>query len=540
MLLIYQKFECLLLGIIKKIENQKITLTAWLVSFFAVVFLRSVLESFSSRDNFFHFDSYPFFLFHFPAFFLFLILIIIFILYLSTGEKIERITKIALFAFLLTLLLPIIDLVVTGGQGGVATKYWPSPDMSNGLSGASSLFLETILHNVRGLLFSGQTSSFVDPTSYKFNFGLRIESNIVFLGLIWYIFLKTRNILKVFLGLLFLYFIEFLFSVFSPLKASFLFSSLNHSFISHRVLFSAYFILICILAFFWFFVYNKEKFLAFLKNIRPLRILHNLAMLGLGLYLAKVPIFNPSSFNFADWMLIVTAAVSVALLYLCEIGYGDLYDEKIDKISNPSRPLPSDKITRGEFQSLNNVFLSASLLSAFVAGYSFFVFMLLRCMVGYLYISPPFRLKRFPILATFSRALTFLLTVYAGFLLVSSNTIFDFPIRLAVFILIAFTLGVTVKDIKDYEGDKADKIYTIPVIFGQERGKKIIGILSFIAFLLCPIFFSNYFRILILPALLAGILSFLMINRKEHGKKEVFCLFFIYISFGFFFVLTCF
>ena len=230
--------------------------------------------------------------------------------------------------------------------------------------------------------------------------------------------------------------------------------------------------------------------------------------------------------------------MSLFLCWLGEIFYGDLSDEKIDRISNPSRPLPAGKFTRQEFQRLGGIFMVVSYITAFVAGYGFFVFLLLRGFVGYLYAYPPFRLKRFLFLATFGRALAFLFTVYAGFLLISSNTIFDFPARFALFALVAFTLGTTVKDIRDYQGDKAEGIHTIPAIFGPEKGKKIIGTLVFIAFVSAPLFFLDYFSTLILPALSAGILSFWLINRRKHTSKETVFLFLIYFTFGLFLILN--
>lgn len=44
-------------------------------------------------------------------------------------------------------------------------------------------------------------------------------------------------------------------------------------------------------------------------------------------------------------------------------------------------------------------------------------------------------------------------------------------------LIVAFVLTTPFKDIKDYEGDSVDGIRTIPVIFGMERGKRIIGLL---------------------------------------------------------------
>jgi len=374
----------------------------------------------------------------------------------------------------------------------------------------------------------------------NFNYGIRIQSSILFLGLIWYVFLKTKNIFKVFLGMFFLYSIGFLFLIFSPLRIYNLSSSLNPLFEHNFVLFSLYFIFVCVLGLLWFFAYDKNKLSAFLKNSRLTRVLHNIILLGLGLYLAKVPIFNPLSLNFADCLLIIMAVIAILLYWLSAIGYDDLSDEKIDRISNRSRPLPQNKFTRKEYRILSNLLRALSFVVAFAVGYSFFFLILLRSFVGYLYYTSPFRLKRFPVLATFINALTFLFTIYAGFLLNSANTIFDFPGKLAIFVLIAFTLGGTVKDVKDYHGDKAGGIFTIPVIFGLEKGKKIIGFLAFLSFILCPIFFLDYFDILFLPSFLAGILSFWLIGKKNFTSKEYIFLFSVYLSFGLFFILICF
>lgn len=44
-------------------------------------------------------------------------------------------------------------------------------------------------------------------------------------------------------------------------------------------------------------------------------------------------------------------------------------------------------------------------------------------------------------------------------------------------IFIAFLLTTPFKDIKNVAGDGVDGIRTIPVVFGMELGKKIIGTL---------------------------------------------------------------
>lgn len=537
MLKIYKKIEEFALKIIEKLENQKITLFGWLISFFAVVFVRNLLESFSTRNNFFFPGSHIALFFHTTTFFLLITLFIVLVLHLLTKEKIEKITKLALFAFLIVLLPPIVDLVITGGEGGLSIQYRMFVEPPENIFDFFQLFLKLVVFHY--VPFAGQDLHIIENVS-KINYGAKIEAGIVILGFIWYIFLKTKSILKVFLGFILFGLISFSIGTIPGGLYGTIASSINPSFQHHHVIFSLYLISICILISFWFYFYNKEKFFAFFKNARPTRVFHNIILLGLGIYLAQVPIFNPLSLNSADWLLIIIAIIAVLLYWFSAIGYDDLSDEKIDRISNSSRPLPQNKFTREEFKNINNLLRITAYIISFAVGYAFFIFILLRSLAGYLYYAFPFRLKRFPFLATFTDALLFLFTILAGFHLNPFSTIFDFPGKLAIFILIAFTLGSTVKDIKDYQGDKAEKIYTIPVIFGLENGKKIIGSLVFIAFILCPVFFFDYFNILILPAVFAGILSFFLINKKEPGKKEAFCLFLIYFSFGLFFILTCF
>ncbi len=540
MIKIYQKIEGFVLRIIEKLENQRITFGGWLLSFLAIFFLRTLLEVFSTGLNYFQFGGdlpfVSFLFFHLPAFFLLGTLFFILLLHFLTKEKIEKISKIALFALLIILLPPIIDLIVSGGRGGISMGYVSLRELPGSISDFFQWFLTVVLHGCQGILFFGETPTYVNTDLSVMNYGLSIQLGFIFLGFIWYIFLKTKNIFKVFLGLIILYFIKAVVIHF-PLALYEFSASLNPSFGYHHIIFSLYFIAICFLASLWFYIYNKEKYLALFRNLRIIRIAHNISLLGLGLYLGGVLTFD---LNLGDGALIILAAISLFLCWLGEITYGDLSDEKIDKISNPCRPLPAGKFTRAEFQHLGNIFLVASYFTAFIVGYTFFIFLLLRGSIGYLYAYFPFRLKRFPVLATFSRALAFLLTIYAGFLLISANTIFDFPGKLALFVLVALTLGATVKDIRDYQGDKACGIYTIPVIFGLERGKKIIGFLALTAFILAPLFFFDYFKILILPALLAGILSFWLINREKHTNKEAIYLFLIYFTFGLFFILTVF
>jgi 4-hydroxybenzoate polyprenyltransferase len=232
--------------------------------------------------------------------------------------------------------------------------------------------------------------------------------------------------------------------------------------------------------------------------------------------------------RFFDFLLIVTACLSVISYWAWGVFSNDLVDEKSDRITNPGRPLVAGKLNRQEVKSLSIIFLIISYLSALVVGYAFFITVFLRSCLGYLYSFYPFRLKRFPILATFVLACASLTTIWGGFLLVKQNSIYNFPVKVILLVLVAFSLGFSAKDIKDYEGDKKDNVKTIPVIFGLERGKKIIGVLSFICFLLPPIIFFQYFKPLIGFAIIAGLLSYYLITKRGYSERPLLVLYFLY------------
>jgi 4-hydroxybenzoate polyprenyltransferase len=114
--------------------------------------------------------------------------------------------------------------------------------------------------------------------------------------------------------------------------------------------------------------------------------------------------------------------------------------------------------------------------------------------------------------------------------MIPTNSVQNFPINVACLILIVFTLGFNAKDIKDYVGDKVDGIYTIPVLLGLERGKKIIGVLSVVCFILVPFMFRNNITKLLPISIIAGLLSFFLIIRKKYNETPLFLLYFAYAA----------
>jgi 4-hydroxybenzoate polyprenyltransferase len=522
--------------LIARIENSQIGLKKWLITFLCLIFIRNFLEIFSTKTYYFSSRHFLFFFFHSTVSYFFVLLAIILILYFLTKERIEKISRIALWGVVVILLPPIIDLIATGGTGAVI-KYRQIGYIENVWSGIK-LFFDYILYSPFSLFFKGDNS--FSLSQIEINYGIRIEVLIIFLLIIWYIFLKTKNILKVCLGLFFSYLIFFILGTFPYLMAFILglpaegasfhgASNLNPSFDWNKIIFSLYFILIIIFALICFYVYHKEKFLAVIKNLRPIRVVNNLLFLFLGLIVALHVNNHQIIFKPFDYLLVLTACLAIIFYWFFAVFSNDLADKKTDKISSPNRPLPSGKLSVQEIKTMASIFQVISYACALIVSYAFFIIIFIRSCLAYLYSWYPFRVKRIPLLSGFLLAVGYWLTVLGGYLILSSNSAYNFPGRLSFVILVGFTLAVNFKDIKDYQGDKKDRIYTLVVLLGPKKGKIIIGFLGAFAFLLFPLVYQEYLKITLIPCLATALIYFYLVNRKKYNEKLIFLLVFLYI-----------
>jgi 4-hydroxybenzoate polyprenyltransferase len=115
----------------------------------------------------------------------------------------------------------------------------------------------------------------------------------------------------------------------------------------------------------------------------------------------------------------------------------------------------------------------------------------------------------------------------AGFYFVSLNQKLDaFPKKIFWLLFFIYLLVSNVKDIKDIEGDRADKIKTIPVVFGEKNGKKIIGFLVGFSTLFVPLTLQDKF--LSFLGLFFAILFYYLINRKKYQESIIFLFYFFY------------
>ena len=214
-------------------------------------------------------------------------------------------------------------------------------------------------------------------------------------------------------------------------------------------------------------------------------------------YLELVKIFNSSkstlyyglcsfigSLLAAAWSLhlvtALTTATAITLSAFAIYALNDVYDAKIDAINDNKRPIPSGRVTTHEAKVLTTALFLVGAAIAATINISVFLCTVLFSLLGIAYSIPPLRLKN----GIFAN-ICWGLGIAAGILCGASVSIINTSSIVAAFTLAFLTAGCGLtKDLKDLEGDRALKIRTLPIIFGEQQAIKLMTIASIAGFLL--------------------------------------------------------
>ncbi|MCA9449844.1 MAG: UbiA family prenyltransferase, partial [Candidatus Omnitrophica bacterium] len=166
---------------------------------------------------------------------------------------------------------------------------------------------------------------------------------------------------------------------------------------------------------------------------------------------------------------IVLGSLVAACLNAASNALNQIYDLDIDRVNKPERPLPAGTLSLREAWIFSIVcYVLTIVLSAYV-NFEFFVIVVFTALLTYAYSGPPFRTKRFGILANLTIAVPrgCLLKV-AGWSAVA--TVLDPEPWWIGMIFGLYVLGsATTKDYSDIEGDRAYGCRTLPIRFGIEK-----------------------------------------------------------------------
>ncbi len=527
--------------ILKQIEGIPVTITAWGVSFICIVFVRLFFESLSSPTSSGVIASDPYTIIHYGLFFLCVTLGSSLVVGFYTTKYKEAI-KIILFGLPLLWLAPLVDIVLSHGRG------------------YKMLY---VFDTGKSLLFDLVT--FLGPNlDYGATYGMRIGIGLALIGLGYYIWLRSESLLRAVAGGFSLYILVFIIGSLpgvlytishisnpestAPTVVNFLETNILHSTIVYNTLregiysvsqtrflelvFNKFlsqilFILSCLFGLILFYKIDYKKLWSILQNARPERLGFYTVSLFCGMGFAYINDLG-NRFVWIDLFGVACLIISWAGLWMYAVHTNDIVDVDIDKISNTERPLIKKEVSKNDMWETGNVWLVVGLLGSWCAGFYPFFMSLVYLALSFIYSAPPLRLRRFPVIPSFLISVACLSTILAGFFFISVNkNVQAFPIFLAVGIIIMVTLAINFKDIKDIDGDKANGIVTLPILFG-DNGIKVVGACFALSILLVPFFLSFY--LLYIISIPAAIVGYRLITKRPYREKPIFLLRFIFLA----------
>lgn len=259
---------------------------------------------------------------------------------------------------------------------------------------------------------------------------------------------------------------------------------------------------------------NRSHFRSLFAGSRPPQLLYHGGLLLSGMSLAIVLFDLSLPHGFFDILAVIVGIVAAGLAWLGSTVVNDLTDTETDKLTNPTRALITKTVSRQEFAVYGLLSFAGSLFLGALVNFSFFFLLLAYQALAYLYSAHPFRLKRYPGIATLLAAGASLLILFGGYLILApTHDLSRFPLSLALFLLFGYAAVLPVKDFKDIAGDRAEGVFTLPVILGEQKARLFLGALVFLVFAASPMILR--FPALILPALLFGSGAFWTIQKAR-------------------------
>jgi len=275
---------------------------------------------------------------------------------------------------------------------------------------------------------------------------------------------------------------------------------------------------------------KNEKISAYIQLLRPFTlvpafvagifgVLIQILYDGLQFSIGMIPVLF-----FVGFLLALGQAIGQVVNQICDIP--------IDKINKPYRPLASGKIDVREAIFLVCIFLVLYVWLVFLVNTTFAIIMLVLLFFAVFYSVKPIRTKNklwinlmwisvsrglLPILATWS---------------VYGNIYTLFPWVVGIFATLWVFAFQSTKDIPDVIGDELFDVKTLPVVYGLEKTKKIMTVLSVFPFawLTIALLTTLDFRLIVLYVLIAfaaGIIRTLDVIEEKLENTRAWVLFYL-------------
>lgn len=280
-------------------------------------------------------------------------------------------------------------------------------------------------------------------------------------------------------------------------------------------------------------LYNLKLILEVIRDIRGLRILHYVSLMGLGvsLFIADTQTTIIIDYKTLIWEV---SLFIIALIYAAvfAIVTNNIEDLETDKISNKDRPLVVQSVEPKQYLWAGIICQIWAMILARFVSFDVFLAVLLISIGYFVYSCQPFRLKKIPIIAKIIIGLNSLAVAIGGFVL-AGGRIQDFPPIWIFYTLIPLSLSANFVDLKDIEGDRAMNVRTLPVIWGEAKAKHFIAAMTVLSYLIPSIILNIWWLYPMVFLLLTAHLW--LLYRKPYAEKPIFLIYILSV-----FGLICF
>ena len=499
-----------ILGMTEWAEELPITLGKWLLVLAAIIVLRHFLEQVSGEKKTLYFLSY---FIHYPLAYVAPLLALSVVLAAFARERIERVTKLMLFAWLLTLLPPLLDILLRRAS--------EDPELIGYLIPLGSTTLGSAFLN----LLNPAYDSFQGTTV-----GIRIEAALGCALGAYYVYIKTRSPLRSIVAVFAVYTTMFFFFALPSISLAiarlmgaevdnvfvFLFSKAR----VHRAFVNAtpfgisdlsnalidMIVIVPVLGV-WYRLYDAAKWRNLVRSIDPVQTgAHVFATLVGAVLGARLLHGSGGLLSISHPFDVVSIAGILAASFFAALTAGVMRELHADR----SPELTASRVD--ELRKRAAFFISFACLFALSVSYVALTYVLGSLAAYYLYYAPPFRVSRFPLLSGFvvGGALLFSLSLgfaaYAG-----ASASLWLPAGVALTCLLSSTLAMTARDIWSDASGRFSLGALLPG--GRER---IAAGCAVLAACLLPSVLLSAPRLLI-PGAVAGAAGFALVVRARRS-----------------------
>lgn len=490
-----------------------LTLFAWII---LRIFFESVFESSHYLGYIpFSYKALVIYFLHYPSFYLSLFLVIVMVTSLITRTEIKKTISVFAFGFGIVVFVPFIDWVIGGG------------------------FRITYPLRMGPYLFSS-LNPFVSIMEYGGSPGQRIVFFLVCLLVAFYGYLKTKKIISGVALFIILYLLIILMGGMPTLLAG---DRPEDVYRTGGILYSdtqkytSIFILLLIsFVVLYFYLIDKRSFRLLILSIRLERSTFYGAVGLAGFFLAlQQSSYAPRVSFIFDWVGLVILYLAIFFGFTGTSVVNDFFDKNGDSITRLRNPLTRD-IEPQYYLFWGIVLKIFTLTLSLLLGYVPFLIMITLLILGLLYSMPPVRLKRIPLVSSFTLAVSVVLVLAMGYSIIAGGEVFNrIPGSILKATLLSGTFGFTAKDINDIEGDRRTGIRTLPVIFSTSDGRLLrlpMGIIISSSYLFFPVFIKG-----VLPGSAVFAVSTLLYTILVKRLNEWFYFLLLYLYGGYLFII---